>query len=335
MIKRSLLKILALLCIFGGVAVCVFAYKYWFSSPPFSVFNDLKVEEYIRTLDKYTFQRLRDSMSTPTKISLEKVLEKKTNYTSYLFSYTVSGKKVTGVMNLPNGGGKFPVIVMIRGYVDKEIYYSGLGTKRGSEAFAEQGYITVAPDFLGYGGSDPESFDILEARFAKPQAVLQLLSSLEIFDQADMNRLGIWGHSNGGQIALSILEITQRNIPTTLWAPVSIGFPDSILAFTDELEDKGAYIKGQLATFDERYKEEDYSIADHFGDIAAPIQIHQGTADTEVKIEWTEKTISTLKTLGKSVTLFTYPGEDHNFTKGSFAKMMQRDLSFFQKELKK
>ena len=317
-----------------GIGAGFFFLK-WLDSAPLSLFDDLKVQEYVRTLDKYSFQRLRNSSISPTTINLEKVLEKKPSYTTYLFTYNLGSKKVSGLMNIPTGKRKFPVILMIRGYVDKEIYYSGLGTKRAGEAYAEQGYLTVAPDFLGYGSSDEESNDILEARFAKPLAVLQLLSSLEEFEYADMTRLGIWGHSNGGQIALSILEITQQPIPTVLWAPVSLGFPDSILVFVDELADKGAYIKSQLATFDERYKKDDYSIASHFSEISAPIQIHQGTADSEVKTEWTEKTVETLKSIGKTITLYTYQGDDHNFTKGSFPTMMQRDLQFFSKELKR
>ena len=247
--------------------------------------------------------------------------------------FVSDGKKISGQLNLPNKTGKLPVIVMIRGYVDKEIYATGVGTRRASEAFAQRGYITVAPDFSGYGESDPESNDIFEARFEKPATMLNLLASIRILPQADPERIGLWGHSNGGQIALSILEITQKTYPTVLWAPVTQGFPDSVLQYIDELLDKGVYITGELDKFHERYTDDEYSIAAHWDDIVAPIQIHQGLADEEVKSEQTKATVETLQKLKKSVTYFTYPKEDHNFNQGSFATMMQKDFKFFEEKL--
>ena len=47
------------------------------------------------------------------------------------------------------------------------------------EYLSENGYITLAPDFLGYGGSDIESSNIFEARFQTYTTVLTLLKSIE------------------------------------------------------------------------------------------------------------------------------------------------------------
>ncbi|HAV14882.1 MAG TPA: hypothetical protein DCX25_00955 [Candidatus Pacebacteria bacterium] len=326
-------RIAAWISLVAGLVLMAYGAWSFFFAPLVSPFATLDVTLTIRTLDKYSFSRLRTRTYFPSALQMIKVLKKTPEFSSYVFMFTSDGKKVSGQMNLPNKTGKLPVIVMVRGYVDKEIYATGVGTKRASEALAQHGYITIAPDFLGYGESDPESNDIFEARFEKPVTVLNLLASVRMLPQADPKRVGIWGHSNGGQIALSVLEITQKNYPTVLWAPVTQGFPDSILQYVGELPDSGAYIKGELEKFHIRYADDEYSVAAHWDDMTAPLQVHQGLADEEVKSKQTKGVADGLKKLGKSVTLFTYPKEDHNFNQGSFATMMERDLQFFDGKL--
>jgi len=321
---------------FIGVAMCggIGGYIYWLRLPLRVPIGSLEVTEYHRILDKYTFPYLAQRTFTPSPIVLERVLSKKPEYTSWLFSIVVDGKRVTGQVNIPTGGGRFPVIVMQRGYVDKEIYQTGIGTRKVAEVYAKRGFLTLAVDFLGYGGSDSESDDVLEARFEKPVTVLTLLASLSSLSQADASRVGLWGHSNGGQITLSVLEITGRTYPTVLWAPVTMKFPDSFLQFVDDLPDKGAYLKNQLDIFHERYVDEDYSISAHLGDIQAPLLLHQGTADDAVPFEWSNTFVQQMTKLGHPIEYFTYPGEDHNFAKGSWGKVVERDVAYFGRELK-
>jgi dipeptidyl aminopeptidase/acylaminoacyl peptidase len=303
------------------------AYIFWYTRPLLNPFPNTSVTEYHRTLDLYSFFHLSQRVYSPSPIKLEKVLEITPTFTVYLFTFQSDGATVSGQLNLPKKAGKLPVIVMLRGFVDKEIYATGIGTRRAAEVYAQNGYITIAPDFLGYGSSSPESFDIWEARFEKPVTVLNLLASLNTLPQADLQRIGLWGHSNGGQIALSILEITKKSYPTVLWAPVSKGFPDSVLQFIGDLPDKGAYILGELETFKERYREQDYSIADHFTNIQAEIK------DDAVPLEWSDTLHESLTQLEKQVQYYRYPGADHNFAGGAWSTVVQRDLVFFSRTL--
>jgi len=198
---------------------------------------------------------------------------------------------------------------------------------------AENGFITLAPDFLGYAGSAPAFPDMLQTRFFRPITVISLLSSLDSLEKADKEKVVIWGHSNGGQIALSVLEITGKNIPTSLWAPVSAPFPESILHYTDELEDKGALVKKEIAEFEEKYNASQYSASSYLNWIKAPLIIHQGTADEAIPLDWTENLVKNLRELGKEVFYYQYQGENHNFNYGSAALTRKRDLEFFRKNL--
>jgi len=290
-----------------------------------------------RPLEKYTIENLAQTKVEKGEILLNEILEKNKNLNSYLFSFefdpTLQGKqikKVTGQLNLPAAKGSFPVIIMLRGYVDQENYQTGVGTKKAASVFAQNGYITIAPDFLGYGGSDKEAENIFETRFQTYTTVLSILESLHSIKEWDKKNIFLWGHSNGGQIALTVLEITGKDYPTTLWAPVTKPFPYSILYYTDEAEDKGKYIRRELAKFENLYDPDAYSIDQYFEKIKAPLQIHQGTADEAVPVAWSNDFVKKLESLEVDIDYYRYPGANHNLVP-SWNRVVSRDLSFFKK----
>jgi dipeptidyl aminopeptidase/acylaminoacyl peptidase len=197
---------------------------------------------------------------------------------------------------------------------------------------ARNGFVTIAPDFFGFGGSDAPDSDVWWERFARPVQVLQLIASLPGTAGVDTTKVGIWAHSNGGQLALSVLEITGAEIPTSLWAPVSKPFPYSVLYFTDEFEDEGKYIRGELSRLERDYDVRDFSISDYFEKINAPIQIHQGAADDAVPYEWSEDLVAQLEENEVEVEYFEYAGADHNMV-GSWDEVIRQDIEFFEEKL--
>ncbi|MBI2032880.1 MAG: prolyl oligopeptidase family serine peptidase [Candidatus Levybacteria bacterium] len=210
---------------------------------------------------------------------------------------------------------------------------------------AKAGFITLAPDFLGYGQSDKPSQLSIEERFQTYTTALQLLSSLSTLNTAlekenqvtvrGNTSVGIWGHSNGGQIALSVLEISGRSYPTVLWAPVSKMFPYSILYYTDEFDDHGKLLRKVLAEFEKEYDVEKYSPTNYFDWIIAPIQLHQGVLDESVPMIWSDQLAEILKKKGKDVEYFTYPQENHNFTNGTWPLALSRSIAFYTTQFAK
>ena len=295
------------------------------------------IESYLESqkpLLEYSFPLLTRRQYLGSEIKLEKVLEEKEGYKSYLFSFSSEGKRVTGMANLPaDSAGKLPVVIMLRGYVDVWAYQTGIGTKKPAGFFSQNGFITLAPDFLGYGGSDPEEKDILLNRFERPITVLNLLASIKSLPQADLNNIFLWGHSNGGQIAISVLEISGKNIPTSLWAPVTRGFPESVLNYSAQLDDNGKMVADRIAEFEKEYDPKQFSIAEYFDKINSPIQVHLGTYDEYIKKEWIEEFVAKLKSLGKDITFYTYPKNNHQLSK-DWDTVVQRDLEFFKKKLR-
>ncbi len=253
------------------------------------------------------------------------------------FYYQSEGRRISGEINLPfdYAQGLRPVVVMARGYVDKEIYKTGMGTHNAAVVYAKAGYITLAPDFSGYGESDPEDSNALGARLVKPAEILDLLASLGSLPQADLSQVYLWGHSNGGQIMLSVAEIlgmkplqgvTLRGL--TLWAPVSKPFPYNILFYTDEASDSGKWLRGEVANFEKDYDVFNYSIDRYLDQISVPMQLHKGSADEAVPQKWSDDLVKVLREKDKQVTYYVYPGADHNM-RPAWDTVVARDVEWF------
>ena len=325
-----------ILVVISGIGGWFLSRYYYSPKKPEDAISQIKPRPY----DKYTIENLSSQKYPPGKIDFVKIIDETKFFSTYLVNFyfppsfeVENSLKTSGIINLPKGDGKYPIIVMFRGYVDVETYHSGMGTEKASGVFATNGFITLAPDFLGYADSDPNSENIFESRFQTYTTALSLINSLDQIKQWDGKNIFIWGHSNGGQVALTVLEISGLTYPTTLWAPVSKPFPYSILYYTDESDDRGKLIRRELANFEGTYDVELYSLTNYLDRIKSPLQIHQGTADDAVPITWTNELVKKLEGLKIDVDYIKYPGADHNL-QPSWDTVVSRDLTFFKKRLK-
>lgn len=293
-----------------------------------------------RSLDAYTIENLSKAKINPSKIEVVKELKDYPSFTSNEFSLTFNPnpsksdtKKTSGLINIPKGQGKYPILVMIRGYVAPKDYFIGNGTINASLFFAKNGFITVSPDFLGYGDSDKEPDNIFEARFQTYTTAMAVLKSLDSIPNWDGKNIEIWAHSNGGQITLATLEVTGVTYPTVLWAPVSSPFPFSILYYSDEADDKGKMLRRELAKFEDVYDSDLYSLTNYLDKIKATIELNQGTADDAVPVSWSDRLAKTLKDNGLDITYNVYPGASHEMDP-LWNKAITKDLEFLKKNLK-
>lgn len=292
-------------------------------------------------LAKYTFENIARRQPEISPIEVGRVLEEGDTFTSYLFTYQTEGKTISGQVNLPDGyeNKRNPTIIMLRGFVPPSAFVTGTGTRPSARVYARNGFVTFAPDFFGFGESDPPNEDVFGERFQKPLNVIDLIESVKQLEYVDPENIFIWGHSNGGQIALSVLEITREPYPTTLWAPVSKPFPYSILVYTDEYEDLGFDLRRTLAEFERLYDVNEFSIGAYMDRINAPIQVHQGGLDPEVLISWSDDLVRTLESYegreenpNLEVTYYRYPGSDHQLSQ-NWDTVVERDLEFFRSHL--
>lgn len=344
-------KVLGLLCIILFIVALVeslFIFQnQWFTK---NIIEEIPIP---RPLLSYTFENLKNTKLPQNQITLGPVISENEDSFSQMFYFSVPKtpgneimEKASGLANIPKKEGKYPVIVMFRGFVPDDIYKSGVGTQPSAKELAKNGFITLAPDFLGFGRSASPSANPFESRFQTYTTALTLLSSLPTLNSgldsdyvgtisADLEKVGLWGHSNGGHIALSVLAISGSSYPTVLWAPVSKSFPYSILYYTDESDDQGKAMRKTLASFEDIYNTDLFSPEKYYKWIKAPIEINQGANDQEVPYWWSDDLVETLKENDVTITYFTYPGANHNLLPSGWSEAVTNTIDFYKKEFDK
>jgi fermentation-respiration switch protein FrsA (DUF1100 family) len=71
----------------------------------------------------------------------------------------------------------------------------------------------------------------------------------------------------------------------------------------------------------------------YLGDLSGPIQLHHGTADDSVPVEFSEELYVRLTEIGHPSELYTYQGDNHNISNG-FEAAMKRSIEFFDQHVK-
>ncbi len=258
------------------------------------------------------------------EINIEETLAQSNSYKSYIFSYPSDNLKIYGMMNVPDGDGPFPVIVLNHGYFSQTSFQSGDGTHSIADILAAKGYLTLASDYRGFGKSenDPGGSRGHNPNYAID--ILNLIASVKSLSIADTNRIGMWGHSMGGEVSLRTAEVTDKVKAIVLWAPTSANATDNA----------NFYSRKHAPGTSPNPSSDNTSPINYLKYINTPISLHQGLTDTEVKPEWSKSLNEALKKEGKTVEYFEYEGQDHNFRNLGWDRISKRTVDFYNEYLK-
>ena len=173
--------------------------------------------------------------------------------------------------------------------------------------------------------------------------VLNAVTTMQRYGNADPNRIGMWGHSMGGNITLRALVIDPRIKVAVIWAGVNATYKNLMENWHPVGGERVApsFAGGQRQDYLSHFGTpeqnpgfwDSISPMSYLADITAPIQLDHGTADTEVPLQFSQTLARDLQAAGKPVELYSYPGSDHNIAQG-FTLAMARSVAFFDRNLK-
>ncbi len=292
---------------------------------------------------------MRKSSYLGSNIIIEQTIADGTNYYQYIVSYQSEGLKIYGLLTVPSGtppAGGWPVIIFNHGFIPPAQYRTTERYVAYVDGFARNGYIVFKVDYRGHGNSEgqPES-----AYYSKAYTsdVLNALASIKKYPGVNPNKIGMWGHSMGGNLTLRSLIIVPSDIKVAvIWGGVVGSYDDlmnnwqrrvSYQPPVPELVNRNRGRQVLISQYGTLAQNPDFwnSIDPTFfiSDIKAPIQLDVGGADEEVPVDFSRRLRDKLQAAGKEVEYFEYPGSDHNISQ-AFNQAIENSLRFFDKYLK-
>ncbi len=246
--------------------------------------------------------------------NVEYTWERQEDFVRYKVNYSSDGLAIHGFVNIPEGKGPFPIVIALHGYIPASRYETLDYSTRYADSIARKGYIVLHPNMRNFPPSDSvgRTRDYLSGYTVDVMNMLAHVRKMAgqpgIFENADLSRLGIWGHSLGGGTALRVVGLVDEIHAVVLYAAVSQRYTNTSTGI---------------------------EIFDYEGNNAA-FSIHHGQDDEVISVGWSRRLCAQLRDAGKQPECYFYDGQPHTFYRqGEIdALFIQRTIEFLDLHLK-
>jgi dipeptidyl aminopeptidase/acylaminoacyl peptidase len=269
-------------------------------------------------------------------------------FVNTIVSFQSDGLREYALMSVPDGvrpAHGWPVVIVNHGYSDPATYRTdGSPYSQFVAAFARAGYMVLKPDYRGHGQSQGvASGGHLSPVYAYD--LLNLVSTLRADSRVDPTRIGLFGHSMGGDEVLRALVVSrdikaavflagvvgsmydifynwpqpQNPPPATRPIPLQVGVENAVIAEHGTPASNAAFWNSASAI-------------NYVDSISAAVQIDQDVGDTMVPKLFSDHLAAALRAAGKAFEYNTYPGDDHQFLRNR-AAILAVTVAFYRAHL--
>lgn len=303
--------------------------------------------DYEDKFEEITIPYLR-SREYKGELSELNLLSEGSSYNSYLTSYTSEGLKINGLLTIPNGTMPekgWPAIVFVHGYIPPEAYKTLNNYSAYVEYLAKNKFVVFKIDLRGHGESEGEPGG---AYYSSDYIIdtLNAYTALQSSEFVDKGKVGLWGHSMGGNVIFRAFVAKKDIKAISIWAGAVYTYKD----FSDYGISDNSYrppsqeseSRRKRTELFEKYGEFDpqnefWSTVvptNYLGGIDGAVQINHAVDDPVVSIEYTRNLSSILIDTTIRHEINEFPTGGHNISGPSFELAMQKTVDFFKTHLK-
>jgi dipeptidyl aminopeptidase/acylaminoacyl peptidase len=311
---------------------------------------------------------MRQGSYPGSDIVIEQELDPGANYRRYYASYLSEGLKIYALLTVPDGEmppGGWPVIVFNHGFIPPDVYRTTERYIAYVDTLARHGYIVFRIDYRGHDQSEGEA----QGAYSNPGYtvdVLNAVASIKRFPLANPEKVGMWGHSMGGYLTLRAMVISPDIKAGVIWAGVVGSYPEMLYNWRggiretptptpapgsslgsspgpSQVSSSGSPAASRrwrtdwIATFGTPEQNPEFwdsvSATSFVPDLSGPLQLHHGTADESVPLEFSIRLAERVRAAGGTADLYIYDGDNHNIS-NYFSTAMARTVAFFDEHLK-
>lgn len=287
------------------------------------------------------YLRQRDYRSSLGELSQ---INSNSSYTTYLTSYDSDDLKINGLITIPNQQQPiegWPAIVFIHGYIPPAQYETTDKYTEYVDYLAKNGFVVFKIDLRGHGESEGNPGG---AYYSGDYVIdtLNAYNALQTADFIDPNKIGLWGHSMGGNVVFRSF-IAHQNIPAiVIWSGAVYTYedfqeyriqdnsyqpPPETSKRRDELRDT----HGEFDPQSEFWKK--VVPTNYIEGITGGVQLNHALNDNVVDIRYSRNLHEILKSTDITSQLNEYSSGGHNITGAAFTEAMENTVSFFKQYL--
>jgi len=293
---------------------------------------------------------MRQGSYPGSELTFEETLEPGVNYDRYIVSYLSEGNEIFALLTIPWGqtpATGWPVIIFNHGYIPPDEYRTTERYMDYVDGFARNGYIVFRSDYRGHGNSEGEA----TSSYGSPGYTIDVLNGLaavKTLPDADPERIGMWGHSMGGNITLRAMVISDEIDAGVIWGGVVASYPDLFerwrrrdgdgpTSTPNPTRTRGRWRLSMIDTYGTPEENPAFwasiSSNSYVADLSGPLQLHHATTDASVPVEFSEILYEQVQEAGRPVELYLYEGDNHNIF-ANFWTAMGRSIEFFDVHVK-
>lgn len=281
-----------------------------------------------------------------SQLDEQKRLSETATYTTYLTSYDSDDNTINALLTVPKGDEekKWPAIVFVHGYIPPTLYKTTEKYEDYVNYLARNGFVVLKIDLRGHGTSE----GLPGGAYYSSDYIVDTLNAYNALEKAsfvDASKIGLWGHSMGGNVVMRSLAAKPEIPAIAIWGGAVHTYEDMTQYGIDDnsyrppsspnpLSDRRRQLFEIHGSFDpenEFWKQ--VPAVNYLSEIQGAVGLFHSVNDDVVNVEYSRNLNTILDSTSIDHEFHEYQSGGHNISGAAFTQAMRDTVAFYKKHL--